>query len=222
MDAKLAGVVYPVLREALRLKERVVRSLPMGGGPSASELGNRHADLKMLLLNDNEARAIVNYGEDANGFRGCRYALAAWLDDLFILNVPADSVCSRFWSQHGMELELYGTINGGNVFWTQATQAQQQGRLDALEVMYLCMMLGFRGALRGQPAQIKSWRDGIERQLRNRESKTWPDKPPEEAVETAVEPLDGRRNYRSALVWLGVLAMPLLVLIAVAAVMAFS
>ena len=36
---------------------------------------------------------------------------------------------------------------------------------DALEVFYLCVMLGFRGEMAGKPVELNAWRDAVEAQI---------------------------------------------------------
>ncbi len=52
---------------------------------------------------------------------------------------------------------LYGTNDRAWKFWEQARGAERQSGTDALEVCYLCVMLGFRGELRQRPEQLQTW-----------------------------------------------------------------
>jgi type VI secretion system protein ImpK len=212
MRDELAEIVYPVLRAGLRLKEDVLRGANPGNALPERELANRHADLRRKLLNQNAARQHLDYGGDGDDFRGGRYALAAWLDDLFILNVPADSVCSRWWNQNQIEVALYNSIDAGTEFWRQADRAEQLGRIDAVETFYLCVMLGFRGELRDQPDRVREWREGVERQLQQLLRKEWEDLPPSVEPESDVPPLIGRVRLRYALLWLALAVAPFFVI----------
>jgi type VI secretion system protein ImpK len=213
MRDDLADIVYPVLRAGLRLKQDLYRGAAPGNALSERELANRHAELRRRLLNQNAARQHLDFGGDGEDFRGGRYALTAWLDDLFILNVPTDSVCSRWWNQNQLEVALYNSIDAGSEFWRQADKAELLGRIDALEIFYLCVLLGFRGELRDQPDRVREWREGVERQLQQGLRQEWPDLPPSVPPESNVPPLIGRLRLRYALLWLSVTVAPLFVLV---------
>src|SRR5689334_23242194 len=102
MREEIANVVHPVLARGLRLRERLLR----GENPSFEA---EQSALVGLLRGDDEARRWPDYGgEDAprpgtaseqstgGPFLGARYALACWLDELFVL----DSPWSERWNEH--------------------------------------------------------------------------------------------------------------------------
>jgi type VI secretion system protein ImpK len=211
MRDELAEIVYPVFRAGLRLKDDVLRGPKPGSGLSERDLAVRHAELRRKLLNQNAARQHLDFGGDGEEFWGGRYALAGWLDDLFILNVAPDSTCSLWWNQNQIEMALYNSIDAGNEFWRQADRAEQLGRVDALEIFYLCVLLGFRGELRDQPDRVREWRESVERQLQQSLRQEWADLPPAVEMESYVPPLVGLARLRMALLWLGLVALPILV-----------
>ena len=93
-------------------------------------------------------------------------------------------------------------------FWTQAKLAQGRSGTDALEVYYLCAMLGFRGDGPESPETLSSWREGVEAQISRGQGQTWPG-PQEMQPEGNALPRRGRERLRRAA----------LALIAVAAVL---
>ncbi len=120
------------------------------------------------------------------GFLGVRYALACWLDETFI----ADSPWKEPWTDNKLETVLFGTNERATEFWKQAQAAQNRPTRDALEVYYLCVMLGFRGELLGKPAEIAAWRDRVEAQITQTEGRDYTP-PPGLAITPNVPPLTG-------------------------------
>jgi type VI secretion system protein ImpK len=93
-------------------------------------------------------------GSDQPGkCRGARYALVCWLDELF--------TCHSRWADAWNEGKLESTLYGGNdrawEFWRQAQLADAEPTDDSLAAYYLCVALGFRGELRGQPERLSAW-----------------------------------------------------------------
>ena len=72
-------------------------------------------------------------------FLGVRYGLTCWLDELFILYSPWE----RLWNERKLEASLYGTNDRAWRFWEQARLAESRAGSSALEVFYLCVILGF-------------------------------------------------------------------------------
>jgi type VI secretion system protein ImpK len=206
MHEAVTALVYPVIGSCLALKGRLER----GERPDfATEQGT----LRGLLLTEVESRRWADYGGDEAGagpgadadagrrpaepgprtdrFLGIRYALVCWLDEVFVL----DSPWSRQWNEHKLEVELYGTNDRAWKFWEQARRAEVRASPDALEVFYLCVMLGFAGDLRDQPDRLQAWaasargRVGLVRDLE------WPFAAEVEPA-TNVPPLYGREKLR--------------------------
>src|SRR5262249_62306200 len=94
-------------------------------------------------------------------FLGIRYALVCWLDEIFILDSPWASE----WNERKLEEGLYGTNDRAWKFWEQARKAEARPGTDALEVYYLCVVLGFRGDLRNAPERLAGWRNTIESRI---------------------------------------------------------
>lgn len=206
MRDELSNVVYPVLSHGLRLRERLERG-------DDAHLEEEQAAFRKLLLKESEARRWPDYGGQASldeldlgragsassVFLGCRYALACWLDEIFTESSWGDQ-----WKENSLEFALYSQRERAYVFWEQLRLAESRGESDALEVFYLCVMLGFRGELRDKPDKLRAWRDAAEAQLnRNR-----PDKcplPGEQQAGTNVPPLRGRERLRRVLLAAGIL-----------------
>jgi type VI secretion system protein ImpK len=183
MHKETAERVHAILRHGLRLKERLQR------GEKLDRRGEQ-AELKRLFqLTD----AAVPDAPDA--FLGIFYPLACWLDEVFI--VDPDSPWKNEWRDETMEFGLFRKRDRAHLFWEQARQVEARGDLDALEVFYLCVLLGFRGDLRDQANALLNWREATEVRILQTRPRDWPEKPPELPLpETHVPPLWARERLR--------------------------
>jgi type VI secretion system protein ImpK len=158
MNARYWRLTQGVVSYGLNLFERLER----GQSP---DLEREQSILKDLLLFD-EVAPGDDFADPAGGsglalrpagpsgrFLGVRYALVCWLDELFTTR----SAWSRQWNEHKLEAELYNTNDRAWRFWEQAKFAQSHPTTDALEVYYLCVCLGFRGALLEEPEKLGAW-----------------------------------------------------------------
>lgn len=168
MREEIANQVYPVINYALSLKER----LDYG---ERGDMRKEQAALMGLLGSEMEAKRFTDYGGDtstaqfgdqsmmrsqtggssyrADSFLGIRYALACWLDELFVL----DSPWGGDWNEYIIERAFFNSRDRAYRFWDQARLAESRPNSDALEVFFLCVMLGFRGEKRDQPEELQQW-----------------------------------------------------------------
>jgi len=107
------------------------------------------------------------FGRVKETFLGIRYALVAWLDEVFIV----DSPWGEQWQDHKLETALYGTNNRAEWFWEQARLAESRPGSDALEVYFLCVMLGFRGEKRNHPEELQAWVNATQSRIAKNQSK---------------------------------------------------
>jgi type VI secretion system protein ImpK len=144
-------------------------------------------------------------------FLGIRYALACWVDEIFI----ADSPWKDDWNANKVETTLYGMNERATEFWRQAQRAQSRPTRDALEVYYLCAMLGFRGEMIDRPAEMQTWRDSVENQITQAEGREY-QPPPGLSVNPNVRPLRGAQAMQK---WfmiatvIGLLLIPLIIVL---------
>jgi type VI secretion system protein ImpK len=205
MREEIANRVHPLLAAGLRLHERLAR----GESPSFEA---EQATLVGLLLGEGGPRQ-AHAGDDFEGdpageatrtdpetgriqeaFLGARYALVCWLDERFVL----DSSWSERWNEHKLEVRLYATNDRSWRFWDQARLAASRQTADALEVFFLCVMLGFSGELDGDPQRLSGWVAATREQLARARSREW-QPPPELEPVTRVPPLRGRQALRRML-----------------------
>lgn len=209
METDLSRHVLEVMAYGLSLKERL----------SAGEnllLDVENARLKQMLLGEGAIRGHADYGDnvrrpvqpDERDFLGARYAIACWLDEIFVSD-PECPWC-KAWREKSLEAEIYG---GGQErawrFWAQADLADKRPGTEAVEVFFWCVMLGFRGS----PSLVdpKEWAERARRRVvasRNKEIRL----PADMGLRTNVSPLRNRDRARTAgRVFVVVLAAALLV-----------
>jgi type VI secretion system protein ImpK len=220
MRDDIAGIVHPVLTYGLRLKERLERG-------ETADFANEQAALKGLLGTESQAKANVDYGGDApdmgmtrlgagettrrgsDHFLGIRYALVCWLDETFILDSPWETE----WNERKLEEQLYGSNDRAWKFWEQARRAEGRSGTDALEVYYLCVVLGFRGDLRDEAEKLKGWANAAATRIGRGQGQEWP-VPPEKEAPINVPPLRGRERLQTMVTVGGVLVGVLVTVLA--------
>jgi type VI secretion system protein ImpK len=212
MQEAIAQLVHPVFGYGLRLKDRLDR----GEVPT---LEIEQSALKGLLLSDIEARRWPDFGGDsdtagelrgggAQRFLGIRYALVCWLDELFIVGTR----WSARWNERKLEVALYGTNDRAWRFWEQARLAEGRAGRDAMEVYFLCVMLGFRGELVEEPERLRAWAAAARAQISRGKGQDWAP-PPELVPPSQVPPLEGRKRFLRMLVAGGLLLLALVPLV---------
>jgi type VI secretion system protein ImpK len=191
MRKEIADIVLPVFRKAIEIKEGV------RANERAWDFADSHKKLLALLQTPvpdslrpdffGDQRAIdASVGSNRIGYLGIRYALACWLDEIFIL----DSPWRDKWNDNKVETNLFGMNERAAEFWKQAQRAQTRPNHDGLEAYFLCVMLGFRGDLADKPDEVVSWRVGVENQITQGEDREY-SAPPGLSVTPNVRPLKG-------------------------------
>jgi hypothetical protein len=160
-NPEIAALAHKIFGRGLDLKERLERG-------DSLRFDVEHAELRQLLWSegavsnhpdyagDRPLNSRDSYGGD-DRFLGARYALACWLDEIFIMG----SQWSREWQEHPMEVEVvgYGASERAYRFWRQARRAASRPGTDALEVFLWCTMLGFHGDPSSEGIDIREWAD---------------------------------------------------------------
>ena len=115
-----------------------------------------------LRLCFDQADATLGQSSD---WQLARYALAAWIDDLLI-EAPWEG--RQWWEENALEVEFFNSRDAYTTFYTKAVEAAALPKKDALEVFYVCVVLGFRGMYRDAsnvvlaeqmklPADLHAW-----------------------------------------------------------------
>jgi type VI secretion system protein ImpK len=155
----LVAAASPVLAAAVRI------TADRGRSPDVDNL--RRAMVAAMRRFETEALATAM---DTRSLRAARYALCATVDDL-VLSTPWGSTSS--WAQQSMTSIFHNEVTGGERFFQILDQMQQDlGHHEpVVELMYLCLSLGFSGQYRILPrgvAAVTDLRDGVYRTIRQR------------------------------------------------------
>ncbi len=222
MQEDLVHLIHGVLHHGIRLRTRLLRGERL-------VLENEQATLQRLLLPAGEAQRWPEYGGQSPAsteptdlhaadvhagtgprlFLGVRYALVCWLDELFLVGSPWE----KQWNEKKLEAALYASNDRAWRFWEQARLAEARPDGTALVGFFLCVMLGFRGDLRDDPAALQAWLDATRIRLHRGNRTAW-SKPPELQPRTLVPPLRGQERLRRMIYSGGLLLLVLLPILA--------
>jgi type VI secretion system protein ImpK len=132
MTPKFAQAVDPIFLHILNLVERIGRD---------ERPAPQDERLRIVALVD-QAEAILGGGEE---WDLAKYALVSWTDEL-LLESPWEG--RDWWTNNLLEVELFNSRLCNELFYERAREAAALARRDALEVYYVCVVLGFRGLYR--------------------------------------------------------------------------
>lgn len=95
------------------------------------------------LLDDFEKRA-ERYRFNHKVVRVSKFALASFIDETILTN---DFPLKEEWEKYPLQLEYFGESLAGNKFFgkLEAMLKQMKVTADAVEIYYVCMLLGFKG-----------------------------------------------------------------------------
>lgn len=132
MTIQFAQAVDPIFLHVLDLLDRISR----GEKPSPQE-----ERMRINALID-QAGALLGGSPE---WELAKYALVSWIDEV-LLETPWDGV--DWWNNNVLEVALFNTRLCNEMFYRRAQEAAALPRRDALEVYYVCVVLGFRGLYR--------------------------------------------------------------------------
>lgn len=154
MTPDFAMAVDPVFLHVLRLIER----LDAGENLAPAEV-KRGIETPL-----HQADTLLRNSRD---WALAKYALVVWIDDLLINSRWENN---QEWADNFLlEVDLYGPREAYDKFYTEAEAAKKLSTSDALEVFYVCVVLGFRGMYRdladaerrapflGLPTTLEDW-----------------------------------------------------------------
>jgi len=129
MTPNFAQAVDPIFLYVLALLDRI--------GREAKPVPNEERARIRAIIDEAEAR-LGTGGE----WELAKYALVSWIDEML---VDAYWDGREWWSNNVLEIELFNTRQCNEKFFVKAQQASTVSGRDALEVFYVCVILGFRG-----------------------------------------------------------------------------
>lgn len=136
MTPKLARAVDPVFLYTLELLDRIARHQPVSP---------QEEQLRLRALID-QADALLGAEPE---WDAAKYALVSWIDEV-LLDTPWDG--QDWWSNNVLEVALFNSRLCNERFYLRAVESTALSRRDALEVYYVCVVLGFRGLYRDPEA----------------------------------------------------------------------
>jgi type VI secretion system protein ImpK len=202
MTPRFAEAVDPILLHVFSLLERI----DSGATISPSE---EKRNLEGLLR-----QADARLAAQSATWEPAKYAIVAWIDEMLVDAHIWNG--QDWWRENVLEWSQFKTRRCNDLYYMNANSALNLGADDALQMIYVCVMLGFRGLYRdprvnrglidkhGLAADLPTWGGEfatIVRQARERWSEATASQKCERAVRTAL-PL----WTRSQIVWPWLLA----------------
>ncbi len=222
MRDDVAEMTNPVFRYGLDVKDRLDAGERVDMQQTQLDLIRLLADKRWQRLDGDSsavgggsvfasARSVgAPVGRGGASFLGIRYALACWLDELFIDHSP----WGNEWRDRALEVERFKSAEAAYRFWEQAQRAEAQPGSDALEVYYLCVLLGFRGENRDHPDKLKEWVERVRPQI----VRGYGEEPPQadrSEPPNFVPLLTGRERFATMFRWWGIALFVLLFVLVV-------
>ena len=136
MTPKLARAVDPIFLYTLELLDRIARHEPVSP---------QEEQLRLRALID-QADALLGAEPE---WDAAKYALVSWVDEV-LLDTPWEG--QDWWSNNVLEVALFNSRLCNERFYLRAVESTALSRRDALEVYYVCAVLGFRGLYRDPEA----------------------------------------------------------------------
>lgn len=136
MTPEFSRAVDPAFLYVLGLLDRIGR----GEQPAPEE-----ERVRIVAVLD-QAEAILGQSQE---WLLAKYALVSWIDEVLL---ESDWQGKDWWANNVLEVQLFNSRLCNELFYTKAQEASTLPNRDALEVFYLCVVLGFRGFYRDQQA----------------------------------------------------------------------
>ncbi len=131
MTPRFAKAVDPVFAYVLDLFDRIDRGLKVNALDEKSRI-NAQLQTAGTMLSESEEWS-----------RYAKYALIAWIDSE--LATVREWEGRDWWLQNSLEIDYHGQGLANHDFYYRAKEAGTLASKDALEVFYVCVVLGFRG-----------------------------------------------------------------------------
>lgn len=129
MTPGFAKAVDPIFLVVLDLLERIEQNKPIAVNEERSRIQKRIDNSEMQLGNTPD-------------WELAKYALVSWIDSMLIGSPWSGS---NWWENNPLERTYFFGRNAFTQFFSKAKEASLLANKDALEVYYLCVVLGFRG-----------------------------------------------------------------------------
>ncbi|MFM8223951.1 MAG: DotU family type IV/VI secretion system protein [Planctomycetaceae bacterium] len=136
MNSTFARAVDEVFLTSISL----LSDLQQGGDWEAPALQRR------LITAVDQAESLLRGSEWTSEWDLAKYALVAWLDEMLVdeLEWPG----SEWWSNNVLEVHYFRTRECSTRFFERSREVLERRALNAFEVYYDCVLLGFQGMYR--------------------------------------------------------------------------
>jgi len=141
MSPKFARAVDPIFSCVLDLFDRIDRGQPCDPADERAKIVKAFDAASAQLGNAPEWKDLA------------AYAMYAWIDSELANVRPWDG--RDWWQSHSLEVEYWGQGVASTMFFERAKEAAALPSKDALEVFYVCIVLGFRGFYENMPEEDK-------------------------------------------------------------------
>lgn len=138
MSPEISTAVDPIITYVLSVMNEIEENV---SPPIAEDV---HARCVALI---DRAETMLSNSQQWNL---AKYAIVAWVDDLLIDSPWEGRV---WWHENHLELRYFQSTDAFTEFYQRSKQATILPNKDALEVFYVCVVLGFRGVY-GDPNGI--------------------------------------------------------------------
>jgi type VI secretion system protein ImpK len=138
MSPQFSTIVDPIFLKVIALMDRIEKN-------SVTSPDWERQTLE-TLFRESEAQA-----SDGAAWTLAKYALVAWIDDLLISSPWSGR---DWWESNSLEFAMFKTRDRATKFFINGKEAAELPRRDALEVYYLCVILGFRGLYKLREAEL--------------------------------------------------------------------
>ncbi|WP_436715672.1 DotU family type IV/VI secretion system protein [Roseiconus lacunae] len=155
MTPRFADAVDPILIHAFSLMQRI---------DGATEISPAEEKRTLEGLFQQADQRLQGFSDD---WELAKYALASWIDEML---VDAHIWSGQdWWRDNVLEWSLFKSRRCNDLFYVNANRALNSGFDDALQLIYVCVLLGFRGLYRdphlnrmlidkhGLPPELPTW-----------------------------------------------------------------
>ena len=137
MTPDFAKAVDPIFKMMIDLKEQVEKN----SAPAPDAMNDA------FIRRIDESQKMLHTRPD--DWDLARYALVAWIDEQLASSLSWPG--SGFWNQNKLQVKYYRKMLAREAFFEKAIEAEKLPKKDALEVYFLCVVLGFQGVYDGAP-----------------------------------------------------------------------
>jgi type VI secretion system protein ImpK len=106
----------------------------------------------VLSLLEGFAKCPESHAFPPDDLEEARFALVAWADEMIL---RTDWRERNQWTREPLQLQLFGTNRAGNEFYEHLERLRHD-QVDAREVYFVCLLLGFEGGYAGRDAERRA------------------------------------------------------------------